>query len=97
MKFINLNNNNRIIKRTKSYLYLILSISFMSIFVVYIAPYLDDLQYVKPVTCFIDEREIDAGALYYTDVEEFSIAEINMKNTIDYRPLLNSNIKRVKK
>ena len=60
------------------------AISFITNFVLFIAPCIDDLQYIKPLTSFIDEQEIDAAALYYTDIEEFSIAELNMKNTIDY-------------
>ena len=94
---MNLNSKTKMIKKTKSYLYLILCLSFIIIFVLYIAPCIDDLQYVKPLTTFIDERQINAGALYYTEIEEFSIAEINVKNTIDYLPLLNSNINRAKK
>ena len=89
MNFKKLNINCRAIKKTKNYLYLILLISFLATFVLYVAPCIDDLQYVQPLTTFIDEREINAGALYYTEIEEFSIAEINMINTFDYVPRFN--------
>ena len=86
MKLNNLNGKNRVLKKLKDYLYLIVSISVVTVFVLFLAPCIDDAPYVKPLTKFIDDREIDAGALYYTDIEEFSVAEINMKNTIDYLP-----------
>jgi hypothetical protein len=84
MKLNNLNGKNRVLKKLKDYLYLIVSISVVTVFVLFLAPCIDDVTYVKPLTNFIDDREIDGGAIYYTDIEEFSITEINMKNTIDY-------------
>jgi len=86
MNLFNQNGKNRVLKKIKDYLYLTLSISIVIVFVLFLAPCIDDAPYVKPLTNFIDVREIEAGALYYTDIEEFSIAEINMKNTIDYLP-----------
>ena len=86
MNLFNQNGKNRVLKKIKDYLYLIVSISVVTVFVLFLAPCIDDAPYVKPLTKFIDDRGIDAGALYYTDIEEFSIAEINMKNTIDYLP-----------
>ena len=86
MNLINLNGKNRVMKKIKDYLYLIISISIVTVFVLFVAPIVDDVPYFKPLTNFIDDREIDAGAIYYTDIEEFSMAEINMKNTIDYLP-----------
>ena len=44
------------------------------------------LEYVDSFVEFIEERDIDAGALYYTDIEEFSEAEINMENTMRFPP-----------
>jgi hypothetical protein len=89
-----LNGKNRVLKTIKNYLYLIVSILIVTVFVLYLAPCIDDVPFVKPLTNFIDDREIDAGAIYYTDIEEFSIAEINMKNTIDYSPHFISNVRR---
>ncbi len=90
MKDISLNNKNRVLKKLKGYTYLFLSIILVMIFVFVLAPGIDDLACVKPLIKFIDEREIDAGAIYYTDIEEFSVAEINMKNTLDYSPRFTS-------
>jgi hypothetical protein len=87
-----MNSKKNVLKKIIGYFYLIVSISIVTIFVLYIAPCIDDVEYVKPLTSFIDEREINAGALYYTDIEEFSTAEINIRNTIDYVPFFNSDI-----
>jgi len=94
MKLLNLNSENRVLNKIKDYLYLIVSILIVTVFVLYLAPCIDDAPYVKPLTNFIDDQEIDAGALYYTDIEEFSIAEINMKNTFDYLPRFTPEKKR---
>ncbi len=55
-------------------------------FMVCIAPQFDKLESVKPLVDFIEERDIDAGALYYTEIDEFFEANIHMKNTMDYMP-----------
>jgi len=75
----------------KKYTYLLLSIMLVVIFVFVLAPGIDEVPQVKPLINFIDEHEINATALYYTDIEEFSIAEINIKNTLDYLPYFTSD------
>lgn len=51
-----------------------------------IAPWMERLPGIRPVVNLIIEREIDASALYYTDIEEFSDAAVYMANTMDYPP-----------
>ncbi|MCP4115350.1 MAG: hypothetical protein GY737_08070 [Desulfobacteraceae bacterium] len=48
---------------------------------------IDDHGMVRPLIRFIEERDIDAGALYYTEVEEFSYANAVMENTMAYPPM----------
>jgi len=72
----------------KKYTYLLLYITLVVIFVFVLAPGIDEVPQVKPLINFIDDNEINAAALYYTDIEEFSIAEINIKNTLDYSPVI---------
>ncbi len=86
MKPIKPSGKNRMLNKIKDYLYLLVWISVVTVFVLFLAPCIDDVPHIKPLINFIDESEIDAGALYYTDIEEFSVAEINMKNTMDYIP-----------
>ncbi len=51
---------------------------------VYLAPLIDRFPWIAPLVEFIDDREIDAGALYYTEIEEFSDAELQIRNIMDY-------------
>ena len=69
-------------KIIKKYFKLFYSIIFIIIFVEYIAPYGKKFSLIKPIIEIIDENNIDAGAIYYTDLEIFSEAEINMRNTM---------------
>jgi hypothetical protein len=51
-----------------------------------VGPFFLEMPAIAPLANFIEERGIDAGALYYTDIEEFSEANINMENTMQYMP-----------
>ena len=56
------------------------------LFIFYVAPWMTGLPMLRSLTGFIEERGIDAGALYYTDLEEFAEAEAQMSNTMAYMP-----------
>jgi hypothetical protein len=55
-------------------------------FIFIIAPWIQELPSVKPLAEFIEESGIDASALYYTEVEEASEAELHMRSTINFLP-----------
>ncbi len=59
---------------------------FFAVFFAVIAPWLDKIGLVQPLIRFIDDRNIDATALYYTEIEEFSDAQIFMSNSRQYPP-----------
>ncbi len=65
---------------------LLASIAGCLLMIYVIGPWLDNLSAIKPLADFIDMRSIDANAYYYTEIEEFSDAEMNMKNTMRYMP-----------
>ncbi|TET39571.1 MAG: hypothetical protein E3J72_00150 [Planctomycetota bacterium] len=65
---------------------LFLSILLVLAFIFFIGPWIAQAPFVKPLTTFIDERNIDAGALFYTEVEEFSDADVYMRNTMNHAP-----------
>ena len=65
---------------------LFFGISLILFFMFGIGPLLDEMPYIRPMVPFIEEREIDATALYYTESEEFSEAAINMRSSMDYAP-----------
>jgi hypothetical protein len=56
------------------------------LFIFYIGPGLEKHPALQPMVQFIDERGINANMYFYTEVEEFSEAGINMDNTMAYPP-----------
>ncbi|MDM8525737.1 hypothetical protein QUF80_20385 [Desulfococcaceae bacterium HSG8] len=66
---------------------LLLCVLVILLFMFGVAPLMERAPFIRPIVQFIEERDIDAGALYYTDIEEFSEAAIHMENTMDYPPL----------
>ena len=55
-------------------------------FMLYAGPKLGQLPWFKPLADFIEERDINANMYFYTEVEEFSEANINMENTMTFPP-----------
>jgi|GEM_PF-1346301 len=45
-----------------------------------------ELSFYKPIAQFIEERGIQANAYYYTEVEEFAEAGVNLRTTMTYPP-----------
>ena len=56
------------------------------VFMFYIGPMLEKHPSVQPMVQFIDERDINSNMYFYTEVEEFSEANINMENSMAYPP-----------
>ncbi|MBU1171718.1 MAG: hypothetical protein KKD44_19365 [Proteobacteria bacterium] len=65
---------------------LVAGIAIILIFMLVIAPYMDDKPFIKPLVDFIEYRDIDASALYYTEIEEFSHASVFMDNSRRFSP-----------
>ena len=55
-------------------------------FMFYAGPKIGQLSWFKPMADFIEERDIKANMYFYTEVEEFSEANINLENTMAYPP-----------
>lgn len=70
----------------KGLIQLVGCIAAVLVFMLVLAPFLDRAPLVQPLIQFIDEREIDAGAMFYTEIEEFSDAANYMNNSMDYSP-----------
>jgi len=62
------------------------SLVLILLFIYCVAPWMTGLPMLRSLTIFIEERGIDAGALYYTELEEFAEAEAQMRNTMVYMP-----------
>ncbi len=65
---------------------LVLCIAAILVFMLVIGPKLEQIPALKPIAEFIEERDIDANMYFYTEVEEFSEASINMDNSMMYPP-----------
>ena len=72
--------------RMKGIAGLLAAVLIIGFFMFYAGPRLSELPMVKPMVQFIDERGIEANMYFYTEVEEFSEAGINMTNTMAYPP-----------
>ncbi len=63
-----------------------LAVGILLIFMYVIGPLGLDTPVTKPIADFIEENDINANGYYYTDVEEFSVAERHMKNSLEFGP-----------
>ena len=72
--------------RLKGYPALFACLLLLWVVIFHIGPWLDRHPSIQPLVKFIDEQNIDAGALYYTEIEEFSEADIQMNHTMDFMP-----------
>ncbi len=61
------------------------------IFIYVIGPLGLQTPMIKPVADFIEDNSINANGYYYTDVAEFSDAEMYMKNAMEYAPDKNNH------
>ena len=72
--------------RSRGIVALLFSIIAIMFCLFYVGPQLEKLPLFQPIARFIDERGIEANMYFYTDLEEFSEAHINMDNSMDYPP-----------
>lgn len=77
-----------LIKRLAAFFTCLLAIA---LFMFYIGPRLEKHPVLQPMVQFINERDISANMYFYTEVEEFSEASINMDNTMAFPPKLTVN------
>lgn len=67
---------------------LLLCIGLVAIFIFFVGPWISRTPLYEPLGSFIEDNNIDAGALFYTEVEEFSSADVYMRNLLNYTPAL---------
>lgn len=70
----------------KPVLKLVAAVAAVLFFMLWLGPRLEKTAYVAPMAEFIEERGIEANMYFYTEVEAFSEANINMDNTMKYLP-----------
>ena len=77
----------RIVEKLKGVGALLICVLAVLAFILYLAPRMEKPLMLEPVARFIDERDIEANMYFYTEVEAFSEAHLNMENSMDYPPL----------
>jgi hypothetical protein len=65
---------------------LMVSIILILVFMLYLGPWLEQSSMVQPIARFIEAHDIKANMYFYTEVEEFSEANLNMQNSMDFPP-----------
>ena len=64
-----------------------MSTALILLFLLYIGPRLGErIPYFQPVAQYIEEHDIEANMYFYTEVEAFSDAQVNMVNTMTHMP-----------
>ncbi|NNG00455.1 MAG: hypothetical protein HKM93_13800 [Desulfobacteraceae bacterium] len=77
---------NTVSVRGKGIIKLLFSIIVIAFLMLFAMPRLVPVLGLKPMAEFIEERNIDANMYFYTEVAEFSEANIHMDNTWAYTP-----------
>jgi hypothetical protein len=62
---------------------LFLGVALILGFVFGLAPWLQTFELISPLTDYVRESGIEAGALYYTEVEEVGDALVNIRSSLD--------------
>ena len=75
--------------RVRRIIALLACVAAILLFLFLIGPAFTRLPGFRPIVELIEEQGIEANAYYYTEVEEFSEADIMMNNTMDYGPINN--------
>jgi len=65
---------------------LLLGLGLVILFMFVIAPLGDRMPGFDSMFKFIEEKDIKATALYYTDIDEFGDAVISIRNRLEYPP-----------
>ncbi len=79
-------DTSRVANHMKPVIKLLVWIIIIMFFMLYAGPKLGQVSWFKPIADFIEERNINANMYFYTEVEEFSEANINMINTMNFPP-----------
>lgn len=73
-------------EKTRPVLKLLLGVGAILVFMFWLGPMFIQLPMFRPVAEYIEENDINANVYFYTEVEEFSEANLNMENTRAFPP-----------
>jgi hypothetical protein len=77
------------LKKSKGWGTIFFAVAGLILFIYVIGPMGLNTPMIKPLADFIEENNINANGYYYTDVAEFSDAEMYMKNSMNFAPKAN--------
>ena len=72
--------------KIKRVVYLVFWLAAIWLFMFQVGPRLEKTAWIQPMAEFIEEHDIAANMYFYTEVEQFSDANLNMDNTMKYMP-----------
>jgi hypothetical protein len=75
--------------KTRGWGTIFLTVGILILFIYVIGPMGLNAPMIKPIADFIEANNINANGYYYTDVAEFSDAEMHMKNSMGFAPKAN--------
>jgi len=78
--------NHALPEKARGWRQIFLAVAGLVFFIYVIGPMGLQAPVIKPDADFIEKNSINANGYYYTDVEEFSDAEMYMKNAMGYAP-----------
>ncbi len=68
----------------KNWLRFVCSVLLIILFMFFLAPWLQKVPSIRTLSRYIEESGIDAGAVYYTEVEEVGDADLAVRNTFRF-------------
>ena len=72
--------------KTERLMVLFIGVILIAAFMFLVGPWMRRLPLIHPLLEFIEERDINTAALYYTEIEEFSVAEFNIDHSMRFPP-----------
>jgi hypothetical protein len=75
--------------KTRGLIRLLMGILIILAFMFGLGPWMERIPMIRPMVELIRTQDIDAGAYYYTDIEEFSEAEFNVNHALKFPPASN--------
>jgi hypothetical protein len=71
-------------KVLKRWIHLLLWLVCLWLFIFVLAPWMQQIPVVNKLSSYIKESDIDAGALYYTEVDEVGESDLAVRNTFRF-------------
>ena len=80
-------DDGKIRQKKKGIVALLFSVAMILLFLLYAGPWVGErIPLFQPLAQYIEEHDIEANMYFYTEVEVFSDAQINMMNTMTHMP-----------